>query len=132
MTTEEIIKQAEERGHKDALAGYDKGDLADWADLEDALAEATGFEQLASEAMIQRQLEIGREIGGAYWRGYRRGFEERGGGRALTDLAAAMQMPYDTLVKAAREGRLRAWKSGGTWLSSLEAIREAKEAKRIR
>jgi hypothetical protein len=52
--------------------------------------------------------------------------------RTLPELARLTGIPYDTLVKAAREGRLDARKSNGVWLSTLEAIAEAKQAGRIR
>jgi hypothetical protein len=46
-------------------------------------------------------------------------------GRALAGLAEELGMPYDTLAKAAREGRLWAWKDGGIWLSLGRFVEQA-------
>ena len=37
-------------------------------------------------------------------------------------LAVALLLSYNTLIKAAREGRLMARKSGNTWLSTVTAV----------
>jgi len=44
---------------------------------------------------------------------------------ALPALAAELSIPYDTLVRYAREGRILARKSGGVWLSTHRAIEAA-------
>lgn len=46
----------------------------------------------------------------------------------LHRLAEVVGIPYDTLVKAAREGRLEARRSGTPWLSTRRAVEEAIEA----
>ena len=43
----------------------------------------------------------------------------------LPALADALGIPYDTLVRYAREGRILARKSGGVWLSTKRAIEAA-------
>lgn len=44
---------------------------------------------------------------------------------ALPALAEKMAIPYDTLARYAREGRILARKSGGVWLSTRRAIEAA-------
>lgn len=44
---------------------------------------------------------------------------------ALPALAAALDIPYDTLARYAREGRILARKSGGVWLSTRRVIEAA-------
>ena len=51
---------------------------------------------------------------------------------ALPALAELTGVPYDTLIKAAKGGRIQARKSGGTWLSTVEAVRAAINTGRIR
>jgi len=50
----------------------------------------------------------------------------------IAALAAQTGIGYDTLVKAARESRLLARKSGATWLSTVAAVEAAREAGTIR
>lgn len=45
---------------------------------------------------------------------------------ALPALADALGIPYDTLARYAREGRILARKSGGVWLSTKRAIEAAR------
>lgn len=47
---------------------------------------------------------------------------------SLSALSGKMDIPYDTLAKYAREGKILARKSGGVWLSTMRAI-EAAEIK---
>ena len=51
---------------------------------------------------------------------------------ALPALAELTGVPYDTLIKAAKSGRIQGRKSGGTWLSTVEAVRAAINTGRIR
>jgi hypothetical protein len=44
---------------------------------------------------------------------------------SLPALAEKLGIPYDTLVKYAREGKILARKSGGVWLSTARAIEAA-------
>jgi hypothetical protein len=44
---------------------------------------------------------------------------------SLPALSEKMGIPYDTLVKYAREGKILARKSGGVWLSTARAIEAA-------
>jgi len=50
----------------------------------------------------------------------------------LVALAEQMEMPYDTLAKAAREGRIMARKSGGTYLTTRRAVEYALETGALR
>jgi hypothetical protein len=52
----------------------------------------------------------------------------------LTIPAAARRigLAYSSLAQAVREKRVRAWKSSGTWLVTVEALEEAIAAGRIR
>lgn len=50
----------------------------------------------------------------------------------LSVLAENMGIGYDTLARAARDGRLLARQSGVTWLSTESAVRAALEAGRLR
>ena len=47
-------------------------------------------------------------------------------------LAEALDLSYDALVKACRQGRVLARKSGGTWLTTRRAVEYALEHGRIR
>jgi len=51
---------------------------------------------------------------------------------SISALAELTNVGYDTLAKAAREGRIMARKSGGTWLSTVRAIEYAIENGTIR
>jgi excisionase family DNA binding protein len=53
-------------------------------------------------------------------------------GMTITEAAEYIGLAYSTLAQAAREGRIDAWRSGGTWLTTVEALEEAIEAGRIR
>lgn len=44
---------------------------------------------------------------------------------SLPALSEALGIPYDTLVRYAREGRVLARKSGGVWLSTVRAVQAA-------
>jgi len=44
---------------------------------------------------------------------------------SLPALSEKMGVPYDTLVKYARDGKILARKSGGVWLSTARAIEAA-------
>lgn len=44
---------------------------------------------------------------------------------SLSALAEKMAIPYDTLAKYAREGKILARKSGGVWLSTAQTVRAA-------
>lgn len=44
---------------------------------------------------------------------------------SLPALAEKLGIPYDTLVKYARDGKILARKSGGVWLSTVRAIEAA-------
>jgi len=44
---------------------------------------------------------------------------------SLPALSKRMGIPYDTLVKYARDGKILARKSGGVWLSTARAIEAA-------
>ncbi len=120
----DIIEKAQAQGRKDGLAGWDKADSADVADLTTEAARVLGYgpDDLIP---VRESMDIWEAIGKAYNAGWITAYKERGGGRAMSDLAVAMQIPYDTLAKAAREERLKAWKSGGTWLSTWGAVEEA-------
>lgn len=48
------------------------------------------------------------------------------------ELADGMDIPYHSLVKAFREGRIQARQSGSTWLSTIAAVKQAIEAGTIR
>lgn len=48
------------------------------------------------------------------------------------ELSEGMDIPYDSLVKAFREGRIQARQSGATWLSTVSAVKAAIEAGTIR
>ena len=50
----------------------------------------------------------------------------------LAALATQMNMPYDTLAKAAREGRIVARKSGATYLTTRRAVEYAIETGTLR
>jgi|GEM_PF-4903130 len=50
-------------------------------------------------------------------------FEERE--ESLSHLAEVTNIPYNTLARYAREGRIVARKSGGVWLSTLSAVKAA-------
>lgn len=51
---------------------------------------------------------------------------------ALPALSRLTGVPYDTLIKATKAGRIQARQSGGTWLSTVEAVRAAINTGRIR
>jgi excisionase family DNA binding protein len=53
-------------------------------------------------------------------------------GMTITEAAEYVGLAYSTLAQAAREGRVDAWRSGATWLTTVEALEEALEAGRIR
>lgn len=50
----------------------------------------------------------------------------------ISELAEGAGLSYDSLAKAAREGRLQARQSGSTWLSTIAAVRNAIEAGTLR
>ncbi len=134
MDTEKIasiLAEARSRGREDGIAGMDKGDTADWHDLTNRAVEIISVDPASPDA-LGRLLEINRAVFSAYQQGWQAGYQERGGGMALVELAQALDIPYDTLAKAAREGRIRAWRSGATWLSTIPDIKKAMEAGTIR
>ena len=49
----------------------------------------------------------------------------------LREAARLYPLAYSTLAQAAREGRLPARKSNGTWLTTKQAIEEAIQAGRL-
>jgi hypothetical protein len=52
--------------------------------------------------------------------------------RTLAELAQDLNLSYDSIAKAAREGRIKAWQSGATWLSTISAIEQAIEVGHLR
>lgn len=48
------------------------------------------------------------------------------------ELSEGMDIPYDSLVKAAREGRIQARQSGSVWLSTIAAVQQAIQAGTLR
>lgn len=43
----------------------------------------------------------------------------------LSDAAKVVGMAYPSLAEAVREGRLKAWKSGKTWLTTRAYLKDA-------
>jgi hypothetical protein len=127
----DILERAREKGYQDGLIGWDKADGADLAELGTEAVRALGYGP-DDVITIRRSLDISDAVGQAYNEGWRKAYRERGGGRALADLAASFGIPYNTLAKAAREGRIGAWKSGETWLTTWNAMEEAIQAGKIR
>lgn len=52
--------------------------------------------------------------------------------KTLAELADEMGLSYDSIAKAAREGRIQAHQSGATWLSTIKAVERAIEAGHLR
>lgn len=50
----------------------------------------------------------------------------------LPHIAQSYPFAYSTIAQAAREGRIEAWRSGATWLTTRAAIEEAIEEGRLR
>jgi hypothetical protein len=44
---------------------------------------------------------------------------------SLPEVAEGMGFQYDTLIKAARAGRIQARQSGATWLTTIAAVKRA-------
>lgn len=130
MEINAIIEESRQRGLSDAVSGYDKADGADWFDLIDKVDAVMGWDwsdmpESEFEDAVAASRQITKQITDAYWQGWRQGHQQRGGGRTLPDLASILGVSYDTLAKAAREGRLEARKSGGVYLSSFKSIDKA-------
>lgn len=54
------------------------------------------------------------------------------GTKTLAELADKMGLSYDSIAKAAREGRIQARQSGATWLSTIRAVSQAIETGHLR
>lgn len=52
--------------------------------------------------------------------------------KTLAELAKNLKLSYNSLSKAAREGRLQAHQSGATWLSTVHSIKRAIRAGHLR
>lgn len=50
----------------------------------------------------------------------------------MAEIAERLDLSYDSLVKAAREGRVQARQSGSTWLSTTSAVERAIQAGTLR
>jgi len=50
----------------------------------------------------------------------------------LASVAREAGIKYNSLVKAAQQGRIRAWKDGTVWMTSLDALELARSVGKIR
>lgn len=52
--------------------------------------------------------------------------------KTLAELSQKLDLSYNSLSKAAREGRLQARQSGATWLTTIQAVEQAIESGHLR
>lgn len=68
------------------------------------------------------------------WRSFGPGSEEAALQSVVTvsEAASILKLSYDSLVKAAREGRIQARQSGSVWLTTIKSVETAIEAGTLR